>query len=70
MRASIPTNDFFVCWLEGGNEMLQCVGQKMFLPLKVPRQYPLVLLVQAYLREGKALGYGKGGGLEYGLRYE
>jgi hypothetical protein len=38
-----------------------------FRALKVPRQCPLVLLVEVHLREGKALGSEKAKVLESGL---
>jgi hypothetical protein len=37
--------------------------QKTVLTLKVPRQYPHILLVKVYLREGKALGSEGGKGV-------
>jgi hypothetical protein len=38
--------------------------------LKVPRQCPLVLLIEVSLREAKTLGSEKGNELEYGFCYE
>jgi hypothetical protein len=37
---------------------------------KVPRQWPLVVIVKIYSREGKELGSEKGKSLGSGLRYE
>jgi hypothetical protein len=42
-------------------------GEKIYPALKVPSQCPLVLLVEASLREGKALGNGEGKGIGIGL---
>jgi hypothetical protein len=45
-------------------------GQSDFPALNVPRQYPLVLLVEVCLREGEALGIEEGKVLGSGLCYE
>jgi hypothetical protein len=42
----------------GKGETLHSRGGTHFQALKVPRQCPLVLLVEVRLREGKALGSG------------
>jgi hypothetical protein len=42
-------------------------GTKICSALKVLKQYSFVLLLQVCLREGKALGSGKGKGLRCGL---
>jgi hypothetical protein len=45
-------------------------GHKNCLDLKVPRQCPLVLLIEVRLRKGKALGSERGKMLGCGLHYE
>jgi hypothetical protein len=58
--------------VEGGSERdyFKGRGHRNCPGLKVPRQCPLILLVEVRLREGKALGSEKGEGLKCGLCYE
>jgi hypothetical protein len=49
--------------------ILRREGNKKFSALKVPRQCPLVFLVEERLREGKVLGSEKVKGLGCELRY-
>jgi hypothetical protein len=45
-------------------------GAESVLALNFSRQYPQILCIDVYLREGKVLGNEKGKGLRCGLCYE
>jgi hypothetical protein len=54
-RRSIPENSH----LTGSRENLKLAKEINFLAVKVPRQYPFVLLVKEDFRESKAFGSGE-----------